>query len=690
MAMMSSSSDQVVDAEFKESTSSASSSSSKPNIVGKAERREFKAETKKLLDIVARSLYSEREVFVRELISNASDSLEKLRHKKVAGERVADEHLPEEIIIECDEAARTLTIEDRGVGMTADELTSNLGTIAHSGTGEFLKQLADGGAPSGQLIGQFGVGFYSAFIVSDKVEVFTRSANGADADADADDAARGHVWTSDGSGTYELAECEGLTRGTRIVLHLKEDAAEFAKSKRLTDVIKRYSNFVAFPIRIDGSTANTVQALWTRSRNEISEAEHKEFYQFVANAYDEPRYTLHFSADSPLHIQSLLYVPDKHTEKYGMAQMQPGVSLYCRRVLIQAQCEGILPDWLRFVKGVVDSEDIPLNLSRELLQDSAVVAKINAVLTRRLLKHLAEQARAEPEQFNEFSVEFGRFFKEGLVTDSRYKEELGKLLRFETSAMPAGQLTSFDDYIERIKASNQQSIYYLTMPSRALCEASPYYEAFKARDIEVVFFYTSLDDFAMSNLRSYDGKDIETIESAEPPAKSDADKESDAAAAKDADGNAKDSDADVSEGFGSWLQDTLDERVSSVKASTRLVSSPAVIIDHESASFRRMMKFADSNFHQRMPKQALEYNPSHPLIRKLDLARQDEKYTSVAELVAEQIFDGALILAGLAEDPRDIVPRLNRVLEHALPIDLTQSSSSEKSAQSSDSSDDDK
>jgi molecular chaperone HtpG len=322
--------------------------------------REFQAETRKVLDIVINSLYTERDIFVRELISNSADALEKFRHQSLVEKIEFDAHVPLEITIDCDDKKHTLTISDTGIGMTREEVETNLGTIAHSGSDHFLEQLAEAAKKDVNLIGQFGVGFYSAFMAAKKVVVQTRSWDGSE----------GCEWESDGGGSYTIKECEGLHRGTRIILELKEDAQEYATKFAIERIIKQYSSFVSFPILVDGTKVNTVQAIWTRSKNEITEEEYTEFYKFIGNAVDEPQYRMHFSADAPLAINALIYAPTENYETMGMGRMQPGVNLYCQKVLIDQHSENILPEWLRFLKGVVDSEDLPLNISRQALQGS--------------------------------------------------------------------------------------------------------------------------------------------------------------------------------------------------------------------------------------------------------------------------------------------------------------------------------
>jgi len=343
----------------------------------------FQAEVRQLLDIVIHSLYTDKEIFVRELISNASDSLEKLRLKQLTEKSVYQGDLPLEIQITTDEEAGTITITDHGIGMTRQELTDNLGTIARSGSKEFLEAMKEKGDANASVIGQFGVGFYSAFMAAEKVEVFTHSW---------DESAENLKWESDGQTGFTITEVDEQPRGARIVIHLKEDEKDFAKQDTLKRIIDKHSRFVSFPLSLAGERVNTVEAIWLKSKGDISEEDYKEFYQYTAHAVDEPRHTLHFSADAPININALLFTPDENHERFGFGQMKAGVSLYCRKVLIDAEPQGLLPEWMRFIKGVVDSEDLPLNISRESMQDSALIKKLNSLLTKRFIKHLGSCA----------------------------------------------------------------------------------------------------------------------------------------------------------------------------------------------------------------------------------------------------------------------------------------------------------
>ena len=605
------------------------------------EKFEFQAEIKQLLDIVIHSLYTEKEIFVRELVSNASDALEKLRHTQLTEKNVHDDQLPLEINVTTDEKAKQITIQDYGIGMSRAELIKNLGTIAHSGSKAFLKALGEGGAKNSNLIGQFGVGFYSAFMAAKSVRVHSHSWQPGEA---------GHVWTSDGSGSYAIEESASEQRGAKIVLDLKDECAEFAEEWRLKEILERYSTFVAFPINLNGKRLNTVQALWLRNKAEIKDEEYTEFYKFQAHASDAPRLRLHFSADAPLSINALLFVPQENTEKLGFARLEPSVSLYCRKVLIDAKPKDLLPEWLRFLKGVVDSEDLPLHISRETMQDKALVEKLNRVITKRFLKFLEEEARNRPEDFEAFSREFGAFLKEGAALDFTHKEQLMKLLRFESSLTAAGKTTSLADYVTRMGGEQKES-YYLTGPNRAAIESGPYLEGFKARNLEVLFCYEAVDDYVMNNAREFDSRKLIAADHADV-------KLSDLPRPEGALGEAA-----VQELTG-WLKTTLGERVAEVKASDRLVDSPILAVNADrftSPHLRRVMKAMNRPGADSPLRVNLELNPRHAVIRRLH-----EMHTANperAQLVAEQLLDNALIGAGLLDDPSAMVARLNKLLE---------------------------
>lgn len=606
----------------------------------------FQAEIQRVLDIVIHSLYTDREIFLRELISNAADALEKLRFLQTSGQAIHQAELPLEVRLATDDKARTLTIADAGIGMTRDELVENLGTIAHSGSKAFLQKLAEAKENQGSnvnLIGQFGVGFYSAFMVATKVEVITRSYQA--------DSAAWH-WTSDGAGGYEIEPAEGeVSRGTKIILHLKEDAKDFAENWQVQRTIKRYSSFVPFPIKLNDSAINTVQALWARSKNEIKEEEYKEFYEFIGHDVEPPLARLHFTADAPLSIQALLFVPSRTMESLGLGKAESEVNLHCRKVLIQAKAKELFPDWLRFLRGVVDCEDLPLNISRESMQDSALLRKLNRALTGRFIKFLAEVAEKDPENYRKIYEAHSRFLKEGIITDHEHREGLAKLLRFESSLTEPGRTTSLAEYLVRLK-EGQKEIYHLTATNRAAAEASPYFEAFKELGYEVIFSFEPVDEFVFDHLREFDGKALKSAE------KSDLKIESTPGT------GLSDDDA---RSLANFVKETLGDRVGEVRSSKRLVGSPAVVIDSDentTATMRRLMRAMKPGGNDQPAKLDFELNPKHAVVVGLEKLRHSD--AALAGKVAEQLFDNARLSAGLLEDPQSLLRRMNELLERVV------------------------
>src|SRR5687767_655614 len=610
------------------------------------EKHHFQAEIQQLLNIVIHSLYTDKEIFVRELISNAADALEKFRFLQASGKQVYQSDLPLKINIQTDESASTIAFTDTGIGMTHGDLVENLGTIAHSGSKAFLKSMnAHKGKPDLNLIGQFGVGFYSAVMVGKKVVVTGRSYEPEE---------QGWQWISEGEGGYEMQTANDAPRGTSIVVHLKDEEKDFAKDWRVEGVIKRYSNFVPFPIELNGKAINTVQAIWARSKNDIKEEEYEEFYKYIGHDHDKPFYRLHFSADAPLTIQALLFVPSHNVELLGTNRLEPEVSLYSKKVLIQTHAKGLLPEWLRFLRGVVDSEDIPLNISRETMQDSSLVQKLNKVITSRFIKFLEEQVTKDPEQYEKFFKEFGRFIKEGVIVDFTHREALSKLLRYESSTVPKGQQTSLAEYVKRMP-SEQKEIYFHLAPNREGAEASPYYEVFAARKFEVLFFYDNWDEFAMDHLHTFEGKNIKAAERAD-------------LALDTPEQNSGGLSQEAADNLAKWMKEVLKEAVSAVRSSKRLVDSPAVVVDQEQAMTRSMRHIIKQMRKEGGPepehKYDLELNPRHPVIVRLDQMRAQN--TDLATKVAEQIFDNARVAAGVLEDPRAMLKRMNELLQAVL------------------------
>ncbi|XP_023952390.2 heat shock protein 75 kDa, mitochondrial [Bicyclus anynana] len=624
---------------------------------GNSERKEFQAETRMLLDIVARSLYSDKEVFIRELISNASDALEKFRYLSVSATgdspqlENADRAL--EIKLTTDKQNRTLTFEDSGIGMTKEELIANLGTIARSGSKSFIEEIKKQGAEqASSIIGQFGVGFYSAFMVAEKIEVFTRSSIAGSS---------GYKWSSDGSGTYEIQEVDGVPIGTKIVVYLKTDCREFADDATVKNIIMKYSNFIGSPILLNSEQINSIKPLWLMEPKEVTQEQHIEFYRFISNSYDKPRFTLHYKTDAPLSIRSILYVPEGKPGLFELSRdSDVGVALYSRKILIKSKAENILPKWLRFVKGVVDSEDIPLNLSRELLQNSALIAKLRTVLTNRFLKFMVDTANKDPVGYDMFYKDYSLFFKEGIVTNQNAleKEEIGKLLRFESSKLENGVKTSLADYNAR-QNNDQRNIYYLAAPSRELAQSSPYYESLKKRDVEVLFCYEMYDELVLLELKEFGGRALVSVEN---------DMQKDAADQSESIIGSDDLQQGQVNEVISFLKSNLSGKVFEVRTTQKLDSHPCVIIVPEMAAARHFIRTQAQNLSDEnrfaLLRPQLEINPKHPIIKKLHKLTNSDK--ELANMVAQQLFSNAMVTAGLLMDARNLITNINELLVKAL------------------------
>lgn len=583
-----------------------------------SETHSFQADVRRILDIVVHSLYKDRDIFLRELVSNASDALEKLRHLKLTEPAVNDADAELAITVTTDEAAGTITLTDTGLGMNREELASNLGTIANSGTKAFLEALKQkGSTDTDNLIGRFGVGFFSVYMVAAKVEFHTRSWRPG---------AESLLWTSDGQGAYTIdAGAPEQTRGSRLVIHLLPEHKEFANKDRVREILEKHSKYVPYPLSADGERINTQGALWLRSKSEIKAEEYADFYKFHCHAWDEALDHLHFSADAPLAINALLYFPTHNPEKTGFGRLTPAVSLHCRKILIDAEPKGLLPEWARFLKGVVDSADLPLNISREMLQDSALVQKLNRVVAKRVIKHLAELAGKDADKFKKFWADFGLLIKEGVVTDHANRDGLAPLLRFESSSAEAGTLVSLDDYTGRMR-DGQKAIYFLTGPNRAAIESGPYLEAFKARGLEVIYCYEAADEFVFSHLGKFKDKDIIS---------GDRD-DLDLGDAPNAEGEplAK----ERMDGLCAWLKDSLGATgPQTVAAGDRLVGSPVAALNTDKYStpgMRQMMRALQKDGAPEAPVSVrLELNPRHALVKRLDALRDTN--ADLAKLVAE-------------------------------------------------------
>ena len=618
--------------------------------IPKKQTLQFKAEVKQVLDIVINSLYTNREIFIRELISNASDALEKMRHEALTLDDYADKDARLEITIETDKDNHTLTITDTGVGMTRDELVSNLGTIARSGTREFLERQEKPEGIESEIIGRFGVGFYSAFMVAREVRVRTRSYLLPE---------KGHEWVSDGIGKYTISEVGDLPRGTSITLALKDDAHEFENETTVKNIITRYSNFVAFPILMGGEKVNTIQAIWMKSPTELKDDEYNEFFKFISNSVEVPLSRLHLSSDAPLQFSALLYVPASNFEQFGFMKLKPSVNLYCRKILIQHHTDRLLPDYMRFVTGVVDSADLPLNISRETLQDNMVFRKLGKYLTRRIIRHLRDELKQHPETYDSIWNSFGMFIKEGIISDFENRKELAELLRFRSSTAKPDEYVSLPDYISRLK-DGQTAVYYLNGRSREEIEHGPYMEAFRKRDIEVLYLFEPVDDFVMTSLMEFEGKKLVSADSAdiELPKAETGDREEDKPSLS----------PNEVKGLASWMKDTIGDRVTEVRESRRIMDRPAIIVNTDSAvttTMRRVMRAAGRDMGLEGGK-ILEINTHHPLIIRLKKLRDGKTDKGFLQSCVRQIFDNALVEAGLMDDPMPMVERMYDIMGRAL------------------------
>ncbi len=603
------------------------------------ERLPFQAEVSRLLDIVANSLYSEKEIFLRELISNASDACDRLRYAALTQPELAAGNAYA-IEITLDKKARRLSVADNGIGMSREELVENLGTIARSGTLAFMERLAEnGGRGDLNLIGQFGVGFYSAFMVADRVEVLTRKAGEAET----------WRWSSDGRSGFSVAPAEEEVQGTVVTLHLREDADEYLEAERIRRIVKTYSDHIPFPIRLsvveDGKTPdapetlNRASALWTRPRKEIDEQQYREFYRHVAHAGDDPWLTLHFKAEGVIEYTGLLFVPGARPLDIFHPDRRPRVKLYVRRVFITEDCEDLVPTWLRFLRGIIDSEDLPLNISREVLQNNPVVAKIRAGLTRRVLTALAEKAEKEPESYARFWDNFGAVLKEGLYEDFEHREQLFKLARFRSTAEEG--LVTLADYAARMK-KGQKAIYYITGDELEALEKSPQLEGFRDRGVEVLLMTDPVDEFWLPAVGVYESHPFKSV------TKGAADL-AEIAAPEDGEKTEERSEKEPA-GLGdliALLKITLGDAVKDVRVSDRLTTSAVCLVaDEDDLDMHLQRLLKQHNQLDRTTPRILEINPRHELIRGLAARAADKGAAEELADAAHLLLDQARILEG--------------------------------------------
>jgi molecular chaperone HtpG len=624
-----------------------------------SETLNFQTEAKQLLQLMIHSLYSNREIFLRELISNASDAIDKLRFLSIEDQSLLGDDSEFRIDISFDADAKTLTIFDNGIGMNRDEVIAHLGTIAKSGTAEFLSNLTGDQKSDSQLIGQFGVGFYSAFMVADKVEVCTLSAQGGD----------GVRWQSTGEDAYSLEVAEGLPRGTQVILHLKDDALDFAEDFRLRNIVIRYSDHIGVPVRMLSQSAlaeeggevvvaefeavNSAQALWTRSRSEVEDAEYQEFYKHISHDFEEPLAWSHNRVEGKFEYTSLVYVPKRAPFDLYNREVPKGLKLYVQRVFIMDDAEQFLPLYLRFVKGVIDSNDLPLNVSREILQQDDRVTSIRNAVTKRVLSMLEDMAKKDPEQYQLFWDEFGEVLKEGAGEDFANRASLSKLLRFAStheSVESGKKVVGLDQYLER-KVEGQDTIYYICAEAYETASRSPHLEIFKERGVEVLVLFDRIDEWLMSSLTDYeDTKFVDVMRGdvilpGEETAKDD--------------DESKDKDEDEHP-LVERISAVVGDKVKGVRPSKRLTGSPACLVLSEDAmgiQMRRIMEASGQSMPESKP--FFEFNAGHPLVERLENEVDEDRF---AELVGVLFDQASLAEGGSLQDPAGYVERLNRLL----------------------------
>ncbi|WP_029407091.1 molecular chaperone HtpG [Thiomicrorhabdus sp. Milos-T2] len=627
------------------------------------ETHAFQTEVNQLLKLMIHALYSNKEIFVRELVSNASDALDKLRFEAVSNDALTEGEEELAIQLEFNKEARTITITDNGIGMTRDEVIANIGTIANSGTKKFLESMTGDQAKDSHLIGQFGVGFYSSFIVADEVELTTRKAG--------ESASEGTKWISKGEGEFTLETVEKAQKGTVITLHLKEEMDEFLDENRLKTIVTTYSDHINFPIKMEKTEwdeeakeskatgeleqVNKATAIWTQPKSELSDEDYNNFYQTISHDFNEPLAHMHNKVEGTLEYTSLLYLPKNAPFDLYDRERRYGLKLYVKRVFIMDDAEHLMPTYLRFVRGVIDSADLPLNVSREILQSNKVVDKIRAASVKRVLDQLAKFAKAEDQtEYNTFWDQFGQVMKEGVVEDFANKDKIAKLLRFASTYEEASseQRTSLESYVDRMQ-EGQEAIYFIVADTHAAAKGSPHLEMFRKKGIEVLLLSDRIDEWLVSHLTEFEGKQLKSITSADLKEFED-----------EADKEISDDEKQAREALTEKVKKVIEDKVSDVRITHRLTDSPACVVSAEgdmSAHMARMME----QMGQAIPKQnpVLELNPDHALVKKLEGIEDDAKLTEWSLFLLEQ---AQLAEGDQLEEPAAFIKRMNALLSEAM------------------------
>ncbi|HEY5703226.1 MAG TPA: molecular chaperone HtpG [Gammaproteobacteria bacterium] len=622
------------------------------SVEAKQETLGFQAEVQQLLDLMIHSLYSNKEIFLRELISNASDAADKLRFAALQDDSLYEGDSDLKIRVEYDKKHHTLSVIDNGIGMTRSEVVGNLGTIAKSGTKQFFESLTGDQGKDAKLIGQFGVGFYSVFIVADKVEVQTRRAGAPRGE--------GVQWVSEGKGEFTVKTIDRPKRGTRVTLYLRKDEKEFLDGQRLRGIIKHYSDHISLPIVMDAEgkdakgeeTVNSATALWIRDKKDINEEEYHEFYKHVAHDFDPPLSYSHNKVEGKLEYISLLFIPSRAPFDLWDRQQRHGIKLYVKRVFIMDDAEQLIPSYLRFIRGMVDSNDLPLNVSREILQHNKTIDSIRAGNVKKILKLLQDMAKKEPEKYQKFWDEFGRVLKEGVIDDPEKQKELARLFRYASSHDDKSeQCVSLEDYVSRMQP-DQKAIYYIIADTFATAKNSPHLEIFRKKGIEVLLMTDPIDEWVTNHLSEFDGKPLQSVTRGELEL-GELGKE-DKSAASEADTE----DPSIKK-LSDRIKDVLDDKVKSVRATNRLTSSPACLVSDQhdmGLNLERILKASG----QKVPGTApiLEINPGHPVIERLKSMDEEEVFSDWSNILFEQAL---LSEGGQLEDPAGFVQRLNKM-----------------------------
>jgi len=608
---------------------------------------EFKAEMKQLLHLIIHSLYTNPEIFLRELISNSSDALNKIRFRRLTDTNLIDPETELTIKIEVDKDKKTFSIEDTGIGMLRKDLIERIGTVASSGTLEFLKNLKqnDNGKQKqldGELIGQFGVGFYSAFMVTDEITIETLFA-----DLDSQPC----KWISKGEEKFTIEECDRKNRGTKIYFTFKDEYSHFSDSESIKNILQKYSNFVDFPIYVNGEEINKVKPIWQRKKDEIKEDELNEFYKYISNDFQDPLGHLHFTIEGNINFKGLVFIPQSAPQTIYSEMMNKSLQLYSKRIFIQDDCLELLPDYLRFLKGVVDTEDLPLNVSREVTQSSPLIAKIRNVITGKVLGVLEDWSANDKEKFEKFHKTWSSLFKTGINSDFTNKQKIIDLSRYETSGLDKGRFKSLKEYVETMQPE-QKDIYYLMGDSRELIEKNPNLEYFNKKGIEVIFLYDPVDVFTFPYIFSYDGKNIKSIDKADIDFGKDDEIKKDSLKEKQ------------SKSLIEFIKSKLDTKVEDVIESKRLVESPVSLVSGANAldpQMEKMMQYFDKEFTK--SKKILEVNTSHPLIKNLHHLFEQNKDDELLSKSINLLYESAVLIEGKLESPSDYAKLVFEMLE---------------------------